>query len=288
MAEELPALTLLVAAEKARELQQREETFSSSVRGFYAELFPEFRNEVRSIMLENFPVEPGKKLPNWDLLKARQRDLQREVAKSFSELLDVLTSEVATIFDDELVSGYEEGYNRGLWELYQGGVDVEPDDLGSADDVAVILAASGFGGVGYRQRLKNWGSFFKSKFNRWIRVAVAMEQDLEQTLEGVDQITNAVRHRGETLAVSELHRAFNQGSRRAYEDHVDSIAGEVWLTREDPVVCSVCKGKHLTITDDQPIDDSHPACRCWKAPIFLDYQGRPIDYVGFLQSIGKR
>lgn len=291
--DEIPELLKRSAEEKRRRLLAREFRATRDVRDYFENLVPDLRTEVQDYFLKFFVLGvalDAMVTPSWDQVSARRLHTVEQLTADFEALVAEIEAAVEDDLDEQLADAYEEGYMLGLWDLSLGGVD--PDDMPDPpthDEILALLLGGAVAGLGYDQRLRTWGDVYAGKYQQWIRASVAGGRTLEDTLTGFDGIASAYAGRVEGLAGDELTRAFTLGSTTAWGSVPGAVRGEVWLTREDPLVCPLCAAKHLTITRDQPVIDSHPSCWCIKAPILINaVTEQPVDYVAFLRLVGKR
>ena len=280
---ELPGLLRQAAHERSVRFRQREQDFGEEIRDFYRPLVSDYRERLDGYFRSKFPE-------TWEPLRARELGAFQYLSQSFDDLVDAAAEDVEDLFDEELTDGYDDGYLGALWLLRIGGLDVSGADVDEHDDetLKALLLAAGIAGIAYPQRLQAWHTDVKSRFSQMLRAAMAGGMSGSDTLGLYDAVTTTYVGRVEGLGRNELHRAYTVGAATATEPYRSQLAGEVWLTRRDPDVCPTCRALELTITDAQPIRDTHPGCRCWKVPIPLRFDGQPLDYVAFLQQIGRR
>lgn len=277
-----PRLLLQAAAEQIAELRDADANLSGTVRDLYRELFTEFRSELELWFLGDLR----------DQTRPTRRDPTESIEYWTTELRDLIaaaTPEMEDLLDETLTDAYEESHDRALWMLALGGVELEePSDPGDFDAIKLALIAGGVAGIGYPARLRVWNQEFTSRWDRMLKASVVGGWAGDETLTMFDALASSFAGHVEGLATNELHRAGGLGAAAATQPYRDQLVGEVWLTRQDDGVCPRCRAKHLTITTEQPITNSHPGCRCIKVPIPLNLHQQPIDYVAFLQSIGRR
>lgn len=283
--------------ERYNRYQRAEFDLSRGIRDFFALLFPSYRDELDRYFWQYFRTyeNPDGK-PTWNLVKAHQLGTFDDLSGQFDELLDATTAEVGGLLTDGLVDGYHDGFDLGLWTMYQDGVDVNPEDVPPDDTyIKSLLLAAGFGSFTYRMRAKAWQGVTQSKFSQWLRGMVASESTLDETLGGLDGITTTYLGRLLGLGGDELYQAYNAGASAAFKRYPNWVSGEVWVTAQDERVCTICRPRHLTITNLLPIVDSHPNCRCVKVPVYVDEagmltdpDGRHIEYDEFRLSFLHR
>ncbi len=300
---EAPALLRQAAGTRLQLYGEHEFDLTQQIRDSYREPLTSYREMLQAYFLSRFGdnLAPPKRLADgtidptwtpeatWDLARAARLGTLDELTGSFDDLIDAIHDPLDDLFDEELADGYEESYDLGLWSLYLGGIDsTKADPPPDRSRIKRVLMAAGIAGLGYPQRLGAWGADVKGRYRSRMRGLIASGATGMETLDAFDQVTQTYVGRVEGLGQNELFRAYSVGAADAVAPYKQDLEGEVWLTREDGAVCPICAAKHLTITDDQPIANSHPGCRCRKVPIPLNYNAQPIDYVGFLQKLGRR
>lgn len=299
----VPVLLERAAGEQLQIFGAQEFALTSAVRDTYREPMTRYRERLQGYFLGNyydnvrrpkaradgtFDPNDGPE-PIWDIVRAKQLRSEDVLAGEFDDLIDETGTEVGDLFDEELTDGYEESYDLGLWMLYLGGIDsttAAPPPERSGIKRALLLA--GLAGIGYPTRLGAWGADTKGRYRQRLRGLIASGATVGETLDAYDMLAETHVGRVEGLGQNELYRAYGVGQTAAVSQFTKQVDGEVWLTRGDAVVCPICRAKNMTITVEQPITHSHPGCRCRKVPIPLNYAGQPIDYVAFLQKLGKR
>jgi hypothetical protein len=171
--------------------------------------------------------------------------------------------------------------------LALGGVPITPD-APSRDMTRRALLAAGVAGLAFPDRLNVWTNDARQKWGSMLRADVARGAELGETVDHLILTGEGLMGRVLGLSQNELHRGYLLGTDLAFAQHERYIGGSIWVTRNDPLVCELCISKHMTLTEDIPIEDSHPNCRCVKVPWLFTMSGTPVDYVGFLQQIGVR
>lgn len=134
-------------------------------------------------------------------------------------------------------------------------------------------------------RARRWAGDVRLKHRTGLRSLIASEATLPATMEWFDGIAAFLNQRVSSLAVNEIHRAFELGQSAAMAQFTNLIIGEVWVTRNDLTVCPFCRSLHMTVTTLKPIEDSHPGCRCFKIPLLDGAGSRPVDFDLFLSEL---
>jgi hypothetical protein len=293
----IPELLHQSAAQIVLDFQLRELDIADKIKSTYKKILGDFREELTRDFYRHFYIVLNKdKEPSWDFTKAKKLGLLTAIPDKFDSQVETAERAVALEMEDELDSAFQSAFSFELWNLYQLGVDTTDADFLDPDLIDSMLIAAGISGLSYLDRLSRWTKVYQTKFRSWFKGAVSSGMNATQTQIGLLTLENNLENSVVSLGKNELRRGYLLGQQVARDQYEDEIKGEVWLAREDPVthqleqgVCLFCASLHLTITELQPITDSHPNCRCSKAPIPLSRQtGQPIDYAAFLQMIGRR
>lgn len=286
--EEIPSIPLQSITKALRESRIKGLALSRQLIALYPPLLKEYKQEIVGHYHSNFKEKDKRDRPIWIPSVAKSLSTVAILSESFNDMIDSADTEAGSIMKTDLDEEFTEAYDYALWTLYQQGVDVnEVPSLGNFSIRHGILLAAGIAGLSYLDRIQEANKFTKQRYNRWLKATVNGGQPLEATLQGFDQFLHAHMIRITRLAENENHRSLLLGTEIAHQNVATQVIGSVWVTK-GPKPCIVCIGKNLEITNEQPIEHSHPGCRCIKVPIALDYRGRPIDYVEFLKSIGRR
>lgn len=287
---DIPELPVRAVQTALRETNKVSSILRKQIGTVYRPLFKDYREEVVGHFYANYPqtVKEGEQ-PVWFPSAARKLKSYDILSQSFTEMMAEAEGVVGEILSTDLTESFDAGFDRSLWALHQSGVDVEEasESLGGIDEKSLLLIAAGVGGLSYLARLKEATKVARGRFTKWLRATIFGGRSIQDTLQGYDAVTKSHQNRVTKLAENESHRSMLIGVDLAQERVAKQTIGAVWLTQSKQP-CQICLEKNLTITQDQPIEGSHPGCRCIKVPIALDYKGQPVDYVNFLQSIGRR
>ena len=96
------------------------------------------------------------------------------------------------------------------------------------------------------------------------------------------------------LARTEIQRASARSNKELYGNNKDIIKGEVWMATFDTDVCIQCfnlDGKYFAVgVGPQPIDDTHPNCRCLRSPVVKSWRELGVNIkdapIGFRATMG--
>jgi len=286
----IPGLLAQSVAEALLDFQRRQNDLADELRNLYKPLIKDFRRELQETFLSYFSYNVPKdaEQPVWEPAIARKKVVPL-ILKSYNSMVDAAGEEAASLMDDSLDLAYVQSYNRHLWILDQSGIPVIDDEgAGSSLTRRALLIAGGIAGLSYLDRLRRASSVSKSFFSKVLKASISQASTLTDTLDGLEKVTRTMVQRIVSLGNNESKRAYLLAGEVVRSKYEVNLMGEVWISRGDSRVCLVCATLHLTITSLAPIDDSHPGCRCVKVPIAMNYQGQPIDFVGFLEKMGMR
>lgn len=267
----------------------------------HADLFAAFRSSLEALFVgySLFPTPqpwtpeegPPNLSPTWNPLRVRQAGLLVEVTQLFRDLMEQLEQADTELFTDMLQEAAENGYDRGLYQLALAGLTL-PDDVDDQepDDWDPLIRDQDINGMDWSDRLGVWGAVTTDKVGRWTRASMLGGRPLQDTLDGFNRL--AVGHTQHVLGLfsNEAYRAFALAGVIA-AGIVAQTSGaqlrEAWVCRTMPggaldwKVCPVCAAKHMTVTDELPIRDSHPGCRCIKVQVPDDYVPTPQSFESF-------
>lgn len=270
--------------ERIRAFERREGSLVGQLHDRFGRYFESFNRELERYFLQFFvrpyPDQPGDEPPRWRLADAGTLGSLDALNEEFQSGLEDAAQAAAEDLDQELQDAYIDGYEQALWALYVGGEDDAIDaDVLDDNDVEAALLASGVNGLNYRGRLGGWVGVGESQVNQLLAQGITTQQPFAATAANISRANQGILGRILALGSNELFLAGALGAALAMQKFG---AAEVWVTQEDEKVCPICAPKHLTVTTEQPIIDSHPACRCYKIPEALaGARGRGISYSQF-------
>lgn len=242
--------------------------------------------------------------PEWVKAMVLQLDRDDDEAERAMRLsLDRRTSRSLTqVFNDMLDTLYPEGYGefqdpnieaqrvRRMFEEEQKLYDTLSRALQDGTDLGVSVAVTGLENTGYsfdytmaNVEAREWASRYTGELIRGIsdttqsgvRQAVARFIDNSEPLETLidDLRPYFSRARAERIAITEVTRAYQQGSESAWR--ASGVVGEMeWVTNRDELVCVKCgpmdrKRAPLGSTFEGGIaaPPRHVRCRCFTRPV---------------------
>jgi hypothetical protein len=267
--------------ERIRALEQAEASLTSDIKTYFADLFETAQERLEKEFLRLFAKNTNEqKVSIWDGVKALQQNTTSMLADTYDEAIDAGVEEWAATMDGELPEAFEEGYLTSLWELTGQGMShaqalavlgMLPDDEVVLNDLGLM----GYEGVPYKDRADRWGKDAKPRLRQWLLASALGGLTLDQTVQGVSGITGTLGGRLAALGEDEYHGGFMYGTAQAIRQANNGFMygadrpvdikqwypiSEVWLTKEDELVCAVCYVKHLSITMEIPRVHTHPNC----------------------------
>jgi len=282
VAQDLPSSARTILLQRRREFQAREFSFKAKLDDEFERPFEMFQKELdryfAQFFILPFPDLSPEETPAWNTVQAASLGTVDALTQQFQDEIMDAADDALEEFDDTLAGAYAAGYEQGLWALFLGGVDgaLDEEPIDEEDALEALLAAQ-INGLDYRDRVGAWAGVATQKVNGALRYAVATEQPFPETLSRLGGIAATVKAGLAGLGSNELFWALALGAAAAYNRFDEA---EVWVTMDDEKVCPICWPKHLTVTTDQPIRDSHPNCRCEKLPQSM-VQGRARTYVPY-------
>lgn len=223
------------------------------------------------IILHRTLAAPIPLVPVWDLHRVRADGLEPSLRDDYTAMTSALVTDgLEPIVTDDVEDAYRDGYLLQLWDLHQQGLDVDevPEEF---DRIAVRagLAATVIGGLSLLQRMDGWVQASQARFAQLLRASIVGGDDLARTEQWYDGLVSQLTGRLVALGSNELLLASRQGQLDALTGLPEgALLGMLWVSRwPDPGVCPICLQLHMTLTDQRPGIDSHPACRCILVPL---------------------
>lgn len=283
-----PSIRDRVLSERIQAYQKREFNLLAALNDEFMRPFESFQEELDRHFLQYFvtpwPKDTEEKPPTWRRNAAVRHGSLQTLNRAYQEQIEAAGREAAEELEDALVDAYTDGYEWALWALFLAGEDtLDAADLDDTDIVGA-LEAGAIGGLTARDRLGAWIGVSEQQLASILGTGIAAEQTYQQTVGAVQRLTKSLASSIAALASNELFLAGVLGAAFASRQ---LGAVEVWVTADDEKVCPICRPKHLTVTNEQPIVDSHPACRCEKLPWALVH-GRSRPFVSFQSFQARR
>lgn len=95
---------------------------------------------------------------------------------------------------------------------------------------------------------------------------IVLGQNPNRIARGIRDTLNVPPRRAQTIARTEVMRAWREASRATYQANTDVVAGWIWVAGLDRRTCLSCVAQHGT---KHPLNEAmatHPACRCVMVP----------------------
>lgn len=259
-------------------LQQYTQTELANLDAIHRELFQTYREELADYFASHAdqppPAEDGTPQPKVWGFNAIRLNITPELAASFDELSEALYEADVDAMDDGLDDMLVEGYDRELWLLAMGGIDIDVyrEQVPEKQSRHTLLLALGVLGMSWMTRRERWRDDATQRVNQWTRASIVGGRTLDDTLEGYDRLTGQFTGRVKGLYGEELARAHGVGADVALTvAQRDHDIYSIWWAILDTLTCPFCAALHGKVTTLQPITDSHPACRCRLIPLADSY-----------------
>jgi hypothetical protein len=268
---EVPDAVRALALERRDRFLARENGLGQDLQQQYAAGLMSYRAVLNQQFMRYFSLnlngDTGE--PQWDLTTATRAGLIDSLTDQFDETVSSVEEEANDLLAQTLVDSYNEGYDEGRYLLALAGIDIDALDAGlDPEEVAQTLIDNGVDEVSWADRLTAWSDTYGDKFRTALKAAAVTEATFSETMEMFDLIAAQLINRVVGLAQNELFRADALGSAAAFA-YLGPDGQQVWLTREDGLVCAFCASLNRRVTMLQPETDSHTNCRCMKVPLKL-------------------
>lgn len=257
-------------------------------------------NDRLDVWLNGYLAEVNQKfysqfVNTWDLPTAKLAGTLDALAAVGHTSLSDLGDDLEDEFTDQLQDGETDGWRLMLWDLRQQGL-IDDEDLADAeapteDGTNLWMLLAGIGGLSILDRLRGHIGDTQGRTLRTLRMAMGRGMTLTETQGLFETLGEQMVDRFDLLATAELQRVWGKGQRAALaqmfgDDLAGIVQGEIWVSRRDGLVCPICQPLDGLVTSLQPVDDSHPGCRCIKVPLFgpatVDIARSPVDLDDFL------
>jgi hypothetical protein len=229
----------------------------------------------------------------WDLGDAHRNGVIQDLSSDAHESLAAAADDVTDDMQSVMVDAYQDGYAMAAFDMYRGGLATadqleEQLDPPTPEHVHHWGRNAAIAGVALAARIRRWMGDTTVRNRLVLNAAAGQGSTLPETQLQIETLGEQLANRLGTLGTAELQRAFYAGQRLAltqlFGDVVPAaLQGDLWLTRRDNKVCPICWALHGTITTLEPVDDTHPGCRCVKVPLldldstgFRDYDALPF------------
>lgn len=273
-----------VAARFKRALVAREETAAREIRGYYREAERRIRKRLSALIeeLEQFEREhPGEPPPTyWLFERDRLRTLQAEIERELRRFATRATTRIER--EQRRLVTQAEADARALTRLGMGkppvGLKVTWTRLPT--DAIEQMVGTLQDGSPLRDLLDALGPAASESIRRELVVGLALGHNPLDVARRCRDALNGNRVRAETIARTEMLRAYREATRESYLANKDKVKGWIWYAALDLRTCVACWAMHGTKhTLEEHLDD-HPRGRCTMVPdtkswAELGFQGMP-------------
>lgn len=206
--------------------------------------------------------------PAWLYQQARYRELLDGARSGFDQYANFVYQETSGLQRDAADRAIDAAYElaRGAF----GGMKADPDS-------PVVLIRPGaeelkdlVGFLGDGSPLSRLFSSFGAEAARGIGAAltagIVTGRSPIEIARSIRQAAGIPRIRAETIARTELHRAFRSATQRTFEANSDVISGWIWHAAQQRRTCAACWAMHGTFHPVTEILHGHVRCRCAMLP----------------------
>jgi len=254
-----------------RRLIAREQVMVREIRGYYREAERQITKRLEALVseVEQWQREhPDEQVPEWWLFeRERLQSLQKQVEQELAHFAEQATTRIETE-QRRLVARAEadaEALARaGLGEPPPG-VTVTWARLptGALEQLVGILQD----GSPLRDLLDVLGPMASEQVRKELVSGLALGLNPRDVARRIRDVLDGNRIRAETIARTEMLRAYREATRQSYLANRDVVKGWLWHCARDERVCSMCWAMHGTEhTLDERLDD-HPRGRCAMVPL---------------------
>lgn len=117
-----------------------------------------------------------------------------------------------------------------------------------------------------RDLLGTFGDQTAEAIGKALTVGIVTGQSPIEIARSIRQAAELPRHRAETIARTELHRAFRTATQRTFEANGDVVSGWIWHAAQQRRTCAACWAMHGTFHPVTEILKGHVRCRCAMLP----------------------
>lgn len=135
-----------------------------------------------------------------------------------------------------------------------------------------IMASILVGGAKYANAMQNRYGKVMNKVNGALLIGLLKGKGINEIAKDLRGVVGKELASGSAmLARTEIQRAAAKAGKELYGRNKDIIKAEMWVGTLDKNICLVCAnldGRRFAVgSGPQPIDDTHPGCRCLRTPI---------------------
>lgn len=206
--------------------------------------------------------------PAWLYQQARYRELIDGARDRFNQYANLVYNETTGLQRDAADRAIDAAYEltRGAF----GGMVTDPalPHVLIRPDAESLKDLIGFLGDGspLSRLFSSFGDQAAEGIARALTAGVATGRSPIEIARSIRQAAGIPRSRAETIARTELHRAYRSATQRTFEANSDVISGWIWHAAQQRRTCSACWAMHGTF---HPVTErlrGHVRCRCSMLP----------------------
>jgi len=248
----------------------REQVAVREIRNYYRDAERRIAKRLEALVseIEQWQREhPGEQVPEWWLFeRERLQSLQKQVEQELAHFAEQATTRIETEQRQLVVRAEADAEALARVGLGKSppGVTVTWARLptGALEQLVGILQD----GSPLRDLLDALGPAASETIRRELVSGLALGQNPRVVARRCRETLNGNRIRAETIARTEMLRAYREATRQSYLANSDVVKGWVWHAARDARTCAMCWAMHGTKhTLDERLDD-HPRGRCAMVP----------------------
>lgn len=201
-------------------------------------------------------LRPGESVRYSKLLAVKQ-SLTESLTK-LGTLGPALTDSIGSVAPALAIDHVKRAAVAQLGENVAPAITVGDPKLGPAENLRTF---AGFNGsAAYDELFSSVAGNATAELQKAFAYHLAVGTSPESLAREIRNTFNISRHRSQTIARTELLRAYRETTRRVYEQNADIIKGYIWVARLTTRTCAVCWAMHGSFHLVSEPFGTHPAC----------------------------
>lgn len=207
---------------------------------------------------------------------------ETEVIKRFSLLSQEIQGfasklgiDIQANLQNQLIQTYRESYYRTAWQFDIATPEKTVINFAQISEDQIRAAISQpFKGSMFSDRLFSIGDDTARLIQKDVTQGILLGRPIEETAaeiyERFGDEGKGYFWRAQLISRTETIRARELGRKQLYHENADLIEEERWVCMES--ACEICEPLDDTVTDLEPITDTHPNCVCTKRAVLKPWE----------------
>jgi SPP1 gp7 family putative phage head morphogenesis protein len=218
--------------------------------------------------------------PAWLYQQQRYRELIEASRFQFNQYVNIVERQATGLQAFAATQAIDDTYY-----LLRGALGHTPDpnapnvlirpDAESMKDIVGFLG----NGSPLHDLLATFGNQTAEAIGRALTVGIVTGRSPIEIAQSIREATMLPRSRAETIARTEMHRAYRTATQRTFEANADIMAGWIWHAANQLRTCAACWAMHGTFHPISEILHGHVRCRCTMLPQTKTWQELGIEGV---------